>query len=78
MMPEEVVIAAKDLNSKAFFPVHSSKFKLANHKWNEPLEKVYTLNKDQKDLRMLHPKIGEPVFLDSLQQKFSTWWRDVK
>jgi L-ascorbate metabolism protein UlaG (beta-lactamase superfamily) len=74
MLPEEVVQAAEDLNAKQLLTVHSSKFALANHAWQEPLERVTQLSKD-KAFRLLTPIIGESVyFLDSTHNYQSKWW----
>ena len=78
LLPDEVIKAAKDLQTKSFFPVHSSKFKLANHPWKEPLEKVADLNKQEKDLKMAAPKIGEIVYLNQSGQTFEHWWEGVE
>jgi L-ascorbate metabolism protein UlaG (beta-lactamase superfamily) len=47
-LPNEVLQAAKDLKARRLFPVHSSKFVLANHPWDEPLRKVSELNKKRR------------------------------
>lgn len=78
MFPEEVVKAAKDLQTKSFFPVHSSKFKLANHPWKEPLEKVTAFSKNEPDLRLITPKIGEIVYLNQTSQTFENWWETIE
>lgn len=44
MLPGEQLKAATDLNAKAIFPVHSGKFTLANHDWDEPLKKITAEN----------------------------------
>lgn len=36
MMPDKVAQAAKDLNAKAYIPVHWGKFTLSLHPWQEP------------------------------------------
>lgn len=74
-LPEDVVQACIDLKAKNIIPVHSSKFALALHAWNEPLEKVTTLGKD-KNLHILTPLIGEPVDLNKSDNQFKTWWKD--
>ena len=74
MMPSEVLQAAKDLNAKVLFPVHSSKFALANHDWDTPLKMITQLNKDQK---LITPMIGEKVNLNDSTQTFSEWWTKV-
>lgn len=78
LLPEEVIKAAKDLQAKSFFPVHSSKFKLANHPWKEPLEKVVDLSKQEKDLKLVTPKIGEIVYLNQTGQAFEYWWEGIE
>lgn len=73
MMPEEVVQAAKDLNAEALFPVHSSKYALAKHPWDEPLKKVSQAAL-KVGYRTLTPMIGELVHLKDCTQQFSEWW----
>lgn len=76
MLPYEVVQASKDLQAKSVFPVHSSKFKLANHAWKEPLEKVYEAAQKDSTFHLVLPKIGERIKLDSLP-KPQPWWERV-
>jgi len=77
LLPDEILQAAKDLKANRIFPVHSSKFVLGNHAWDEPLEKIIQNNQTEK-LNIITPKIGEKVFLKDSLQKFSYWWRDIK
>lgn len=77
MMPNQVVQAAKDLNAKALLPVHSSKFKLANHPWDEPLIQV-TETAEKENQRILTPMIGEVVNLKDSAQVFSKWWVGIE
>ena len=77
MFPEEVVKASADLKSKRFFPIHSSKFKLANHPWKEPLEKVKKASDSQTETQIITPKIGEIVYLNQTNQLFSDWWKNI-
>lgn len=77
MMPDQVVQAAKDLNAKALLPVHSSKFKLANHPWDEPLIHV-TETAEKENQRILTPMIGEVVNLKDSVQVFSKWWVGIE
>lgn len=76
MMPEEVLKAAKDLNAKRLFPVHSSKFSLANHSWDAPLRTITEHNK-QVQMPLITPKIGEKVNLSDTTQQFSEWWKSL-
>lgn len=74
-LPEDVIQAATDLQAQQIIPVHSSKFALALHPWNEPLEMVTGLGKE-KGLSILTPMIGEVVDLNSNENLFRTWWKD--
>ena len=78
MLPDEVLKAASDLQAKRLFPVHSSKFKLANHGWKEPLEKITTLNDSAFVVPIITPKIGSFIDLNNPNQSFEYWWKDVK
>jgi L-ascorbate metabolism protein UlaG (beta-lactamase superfamily) len=75
-MPEQVLQASKDLNARRFFPVHSMKFALANHAWNEPLNTVVELN-NTENLSLITPMIGEQVNLKNTVQTFSNWWESI-
>lgn len=71
--PEQVIQAAKDLMVKSFIPVHSCKFALATHPWDEPLQRITKANENEK-LRMLTPMIGELVDIKNSTQIFKQWW----
>ena len=75
-LPEEVLLATKELNAKRLFPVHSSKFKMANHAWDEPLVKITELNRDF-GFPLITPIIGEIVNLDDSLQTFEPWWESI-
>lgn len=74
---EEVLQASKDLKAKRLFPVHSSKFVLANHPWDEPLVKITELNKSF-NVPLVTPLIGEIVYLKDDKQPFKQWWTGLK
>ncbi len=76
MMPEEVLQVAKELNAQLLFPVHSSKFSLASHDWDEPLSTITLLNKTA-NISLITPMIGEQVNLKDSTQQFSDWWKNV-
>ncbi|MFV0540201.1 MAG: MBL fold metallo-hydrolase [Aestuariibaculum sp.] len=76
-LPEQVLKAATDLKAKRIFPVHSSKFVLALHPWNEPLNEVFRISKNY-NIPLVTPIIGEKVMLNDSTQIFDTWWKDVK
>ncbi len=72
-LPEDVLKAAQDLKAKRILPVHSSKFALAAHPWDEPLVKLTELNKSY-NIPLVTPMIGEIVNLDDESQQFKQWW----
>lgn len=76
MMPDEIGKAFTDLKAKRLLAVHSSKFALANHAWDEPLENVSALSKAQ-GIPLITPIIGEMVYLKDENQQFSEWWKGV-
>lgn len=75
-LPHETLQAAKDLGAKRLFPVHSSKFMLALHEWDEPLKELTKLNNDTQPL--VTPMIGEVVDLKNQHQTFKQWWKTVR
>jgi L-ascorbate metabolism protein UlaG (beta-lactamase superfamily) len=72
MMPDEVLKAGGDLRARRIFPVHSAKFALGNHAWDEPLKQITRLNKKANHV-LITPMIGEEVDLKG-EQSFSEWW----
>jgi len=76
MMPEEVFMAAAELQARKILPVHHSKFALANHPWDEPLNKI-SKNGQNSNIKVLTPQIGEPLFLNDSTQIFGEWWKEL-
>lgn len=76
MMPTEVMQAAKDLGAKRLLPVHSAKFSLSLHTWNEPLSRVTALGRET-GMPVLTPMIGEVVRFDESNQVFAHWWEGI-
>ncbi len=76
LLPNEILQAAKELQAKKILPVHSSKFVLGSHAWDEPL-RLITENNEKENLHILTPMIGEAVYLKE-EQKFSHWWKDLE
>lgn len=72
MMPEETVQAAVDLKAKALLPVHWGKFSLAMHSWTDPVTRVLWKAKEL-DMKVLTPKIGQPIQLDD-SFRSESWW----
>lgn len=76
MFPEQVLQASRDLQARKLMPVHSGKFSLAEHPWDEPLSEITRLNKNQ-DLHLITPIIGEKVMLSDTLQTFTNWWKSL-
>ncbi|TDH28579.1 MBL fold metallo-hydrolase [Segetibacter sp. 3557_3] len=76
-LPGEVLMAARDLKARRLFPVHSSKFVLANHPWDEPLVEISKLN-EAYHFPLVTPMIGEVVQLNNIKQVFKQWWVGIK
>ena len=88
MQPEETLQAVLDLKAKTFLPVHSAKFIISHHAWDEPLSRIWNLVKDlsqklpenpnaKEKTRIITPMIGEIVDLKNNNQKFFEWWRGL-
>lgn len=74
MIPEQSVQANLDVNGKSMMLMHWGAFTLANHGWNEPIERA--LNEAKiREVNIIAPEIGETVLLDSdLQIPPTSWW----
>ena len=75
-LPEEVLKAAHDLQARCVFPVHSSKFVMANHPWDEPLQRITALNATL-NVPLMTPIIGEMVNLNDTNRIFKKWWKGI-
>src|SRR5690606_20008130 len=75
-LPEQVLLAARDLGAKRVLPVHNSKFSLAMHAWDDPLIEITEAN-GKANLPLLTPMIGQPVYLQDTVQASTRWWEQV-
>ncbi len=75
-LPKEVLQAAMDLQAKRILPVHSSKFALALHSWDDPWIRISEAN-ETFNLKLLTPLIGQPVLLKDSIQVYSRWWEGL-
>lgn len=79
MHPDQVLQAAHDLNAKQLFPVHSSKYVLAMHPWDEPLNRVKQLNEHSENpISLFTPVIGTKIDLNDSTATFTSWWEGVE
>ncbi|HEX5026092.1 MAG TPA: MBL fold metallo-hydrolase [Agriterribacter sp.] len=72
MMPEQTVQASVDLSAKWLMPVHWAKFTLANHPWNEPVERA-AKKAAELNVKLTTPMIGEPVVING-NYPVHRWW----
>ena len=71
MLPNETAQASEDIRAKKVVPIHSGKFALARHIWNEPYKDLLAAS-TEKNYELLTPRIGELITFS--EQKFSTWF----
>ena len=76
MQPEEVIQATQDLAAHVLIPVHSSKFPLANHPWDEPLIRISEAAEAQEQA-LIMPKLGEVVYMEA-QPENKAWWKGLR
>ncbi|HTI09912.1 MAG TPA: MBL fold metallo-hydrolase [Puia sp.] len=72
MLPEQTVMAARDLRADILLPVHWAKFTLALHPWNEPIQRVLSAAA-ASGVTVATPMIGEPVTLGAPLPQ-TKWW----
>lgn len=73
MMPEEAAKGAEDLRASAILPVHSGRFTISNHAWDDPYKRLAAASKD-KAFKLLTPRIGEVMGMEHPEQRFASWW----
>lgn len=73
MKPEDVAKAASDLKAKYLLPIHWSKFTLSVHTWTEPITRLEKAIALENTAKLVTPKIGEVVVLDSILPS-KRWW----
>lgn len=74
MMPEYLLRAARELGAKRILTVHHSKYALARHPWDEPLENELRAAESHA-VDVIVPMIGQPVALRDTTPKPEIWWR---
>ena len=74
LMPNDLVKAINDLNAKKIITTHHSKFALAHHPWQEPIELVAS-KADSIHSQLIIPIIGEIIKFDETPPT-QLWWKD--
>lgn len=71
LLPNETAQASEDVRAKKVVPIHSGKFALARHLWNEPYKDLIAESAG-RNYELLTPRIGE--LINFREQNFSTWF----
>lgn len=75
MAPEEAVEAGSILNAKVIMPIHWGSFKLANHPWDDAVER-FVIKAEEENMKYITPKIGETVtYIDNINTL--KWWISI-
>lgn len=77
MFPEETVQASVDIQAKLMIPIHWGGFKLANHSWTDPIERVLT-KANELNVQVSTPQIGEPILLNEDFYPQTKWWESYE
>ena len=75
MIPEESVEAGKILRAKTIIPIHWGTFRLANHPWDDSVER-FTREAEKQNINFIAPKIGETVNYGA-EYKNIKWWKNI-
>ena len=73
MLASEAVLAAQDLRSEIFLPIHWGVFTLAMHSWDEPARESIK-SAERIGLRYYIPEIGEILSKERFNSPFTSWW----
>ena len=77
MMPEDTVLAANDLSAKAVMQVHTCKFSIAYHSWDDPFIRMEKAAEGE-DFALVMPIPGEIVPLTEPRRYVSGWWNPAE
>lgn len=75
MFPEETTQAHIDLKGKTLVPIHWGAFALANHDWDNSINRVSTAS-EELGIDIKTPRIGEPIIIGH-EQSFDQWWKQI-
>jgi len=77
MNPEESYQASRTLGAKWLIPIHWGAFRLADHPWDDPAERMLEASGENAD-HLVTPKIGETVDITNLTEWTQRWWQEVE
>tara|TARA_B100000700_G_scaffold331665_1_gene466743 strand:- start:21662 stop:22579 length:918 start_codon:yes stop_codon:yes gene_type:complete len=74
MFPEEAILAAQELRSEYYIPIHWGAFTLSMHPWTDPPERA--LHSARKmEQKIILPQIGQVFILNQNHKNISSWWK---
>lgn len=76
MTPEQAVQAGIDLRAKVIMPIHWGAYKLANHPWDDPVER-FSKEAEKQNLKYITPRIGQTITYES-DMSTDKWWVNIK
>ena len=76
MSPEEAVEAGKILGSKVIMPIHWGAFSLANHPWDDSVQR-FSLKAESENMNYITPKIGQ-TFTYGEVFNHEKWWSSIE
>lgn len=77
LMPEQTVVAAREVQAKMMVPIHWGAFALAMHAWTDPIERV-TKQAQKMNMPIATPQIGEPLIVGASSFPQMEWWKAVR
>lgn len=75
MNPEQSYQAAKDLHARMMLPIHWGAYQLANHPWDDPIERIMHIQ--NKTVQILTPLMGQTFDLENIPL-FYKWWEKIR
>ena len=75
MFPFEAILAAKELRTKYFMPIHWGGFTLALHPGDEPVIESIKLA-EESGLSYITPGIGEVLSKNTINKPYLKWWEE--
>ena len=73
MNPKNTLKAAEDLSAKWVIPIHWGAFVLANHSWDDSVNKL-TSSAEDSFVNVATPRIGETVDIKEIDNYQEKWW----
>jgi len=76
MTPKESVKAGQILNAGVVLPIHWGAFSLAQHPWDDSIER-FVFNAKKENISYTTPMIGETIDYEKYLPTLS-WWKDIQ